>query len=290
MDLGTVGIWGGPAWYDDAQAGEAAEAAAELDELGYGALWLSGRFGSGVSPQYRRMLEATPRMVVASGIVSIWHCTPEQAAEALAELERDFPGRFLLGLGASHAPVVERTAGDEYRRPYSRMVAYLDELDAQGGVPRDRRVLAALGDRMLALARNRAAGAHPYFVPVGHTSVARKALGDGPLLAPEQAVVLETDPDRARAIARTHTQGYLRLPNYTNNLRRLGFGDEDLEGAGSDRLVDAIVAWGDAETVAQRVRAHHLVGASHVCVQVVPEDAQRFPREEYRQLAAALEL
>jgi probable F420-dependent oxidoreductase len=168
------------------------------------------------------------------------------------------------------------------------MVQYLDELDDQGpAVAADRRVLAALGPRMLALAAERAAGAHPYFVPVEHIARARAIIGAGPVLAPELAVVLEVDPGAARAAAREYTTGYLQLPNYVNNLRSLGF-DDDLEGGGSDRLVDAVVAWGDAATIAERVRAFHDAGADHVCVQVVSDRSKGFPLDAYRQLAPAL--
>jgi probable F420-dependent oxidoreductase len=198
---------------------------------------------------------------VASGILSIWLASPEEVAAGVAGLEAAHPGRFLLGLGVSHAPLVERLGG-RCRRPYSRMVDYLDALDRQQpSVRAGRRVLAALGPRMLALAAARAAGAHPYFVTVEHTASARAALGTGPLLAPEQGVVLERDPERARRIARSHVARYLALPNYTDNLRTVGFGDDDLAGEGSDRLVDAVVAWGDPETVARRVGEHLKAGA-----------------------------
>jgi len=151
-----------------------------------------------------------------------------------------------------------------------------------------QRVLAALGPKMLALSAERARGAHPYFVPVEHTAEARGVLGSGPLLAPEQAAVLETDPAKAREIARKHMATYLGLPNYTNNLRRFGFGDDDIENGGSDRLVDAIVAWGDVDAVVQRVRDHHDAGADHVCVQVLASDIRAVPQREWRELAEAL--
>ena len=169
------------------------------------------------------------------------------------------------------------------------MVHYLDELDSQPApVPSSRRVLAALGPKMLALAAERAAGAHPYFVPVEHTAVARQALGSEPKLIPEQAVVLETDPERARTLARGHMASYLRLPNYTNNLRRFGYEDHDFKLGGSDRLVDAIVAWGEPSVVRARVDAHMSAGADQVLVQVITENVDEFPRNEYRVLAAAL--
>jgi len=288
MALGSVGVWGTGLWLEESRRAEAMDVAAELDELGYATLWLSAGFGQGVPEVFGELLDATARMSVASGILSIWHATAVQAAEGFDALDRAHPGRFLLGLGASHALRVD-VDEKRYERPWSRMVGYLDELDAQRpGVPPGRRVLAALGPRMLRLSAERTAGAHPYFVPVEHTALAREQLGPGPLLAPEQAVVLETDPGLARELARGHMKWYLRLPNYTNNLRRLGYSDQDLDGGGSDRLVDAIVAWGDLEQVADRVRAHLEAGADSVSVQVISERPTQFPREHYRRLATAL--
>jgi probable F420-dependent oxidoreductase len=188
-----------------------------------------------------------------------------------------------LGIGASHGVIVR-----DYSRPYSHMVSYLDTLDAATPtVPKERRALAALGPKMLALAAERSVGAHPYFVPVEHTARARKVLGPDPLLAPEVTVVIEPDPERARELARTFTTNYLALPNYANNLRTLGYSEDDLTGGGSDRLVDAIVAWGDVDAVAARIRQHHDAGANHVCVQVIAGGRGVFPLEQYRQLAKA---
>ena len=176
----------------------------------------------------------------------------------------------------------------DYSQPFTRMVAYLDGLDAaEPPVPPERRVLAALRPRMLELAKDRATGAHPYFVPVEHTAFAREVLGTGPLLAPEVAVVLETDRAAALARAREYASIYLPLPNYANNLRRFGYTDDDIEGGGSDRLIEAVIPWGDAATVAERVRAHLDAGADHVCVQVIA-DYNTFPLAEYRELAPAL--
>ena len=288
MELGAVGIWGSGPWRVDDRTAEASEVAAELDELGFGALWVSGGQQPGLSVRYRKLLDATSRLSIASGILNVWLTGADEIARAVAGLEAAHPDRFLLGLGVSHAPLVER-GGHAYTRPYSRMVAWLDDLDRQEPtVPAGRRILAALGPKMLSLAAARSAGAHPYFVPVEHTAVARQLLGEGPVLAPEQAVVLEADPERARRIARAHTESYLAMPNYTNNLRSLGFGDEEFRGAGSDRLVDAVVAWGDDDAVVRRVREHHQAGADHVCVQVLTENPDAFPRAEYRRLAAAL--
>ncbi len=212
-----MGVWWSGSWR--APERDSFDVAAELEALGYTAVWSSGRFDPGLSPHFERLLAATTHAAVASGIVSIWSATPADLAVAVADLDTRYPGRFLLGLGASHAPLAEG-----YARPYAHMVGYLDALDsAPPAVAADRRVLAALGPRMLALARERAAGAHPYFVPVEHTVRARQVLGPGPLLAPEVTVVLESDPGEARQLARTFMAGYLTLPNYTNNLRALGY-------------------------------------------------------------------
>jgi probable F420-dependent oxidoreductase len=281
VDLGRIGVWWSGSWRDPDEPGRSV--AGELESLGYGALWSSGRFDPGLSSHFEQLLDSTARLPVASGIVSIWAGAPEDIGPAVAALDERFPGRFLLGIGTSHGVVVA-----DYSRPYSKMVAYLDALDAlPTPVPAERRVLAALGPRMLALAAARSAGAHPYFVPVEHTARAREILGPGPLLAPEVAVVLESDPDVARELARGYARTYLSLPNYTENLRTFGYGDEDLEGGGSDRLIDAVIPWGDADTIAAAVQAHHDAGADHVCVQVVG-DHESFPLDGYRRLAATL--
>ncbi len=208
-------------------------------------------------------------------------------------LAEAYPGRFLLGLGVSHIPLVEQIRGHSYGKPVASMRAYLDGMDRapyRAVPPRVSpiRVLAALGPQMLRLAAERAGGAHSYFVPPEHTARAREILDSDRLLAVEQAVVHETDPAKAREIARAHTSRYLALPNYVNNLRRLGFGDADLVGSGTDRLVDAIVAWGDMNAVIDRVRAHQSAGANHVCVQVLPPDPQALPLQQWREVASAL--
>ena len=281
MDLGRVGVWWSGSWRVTDEP--TLDVARELEALGYQALWSSGGFDPGLSPRFEELLASTSRIPVASGIVSVWTADPAAVGTAVAGLESRFPGRFLLGIGASHAPLVQ-----DYRRPFAHVVAYLDALDALGTpVPPERRVLAALRPRMLELAATRAAGAHPYFVPVEHTARAREILGRGPLLAPEVAVVLQSDPAQARELARAYASIYLGLPNYTQNLRDFGFGDDDIAGGGSDRLIDAVIPWGDATTVAARVRAHHDAGADHVCIQVVA-GRQDFPLDGYRRLAAAL--
>ena len=281
MQLGRVGVWWSGSWRDPDDPGRSV--APELESLGYGALWSSGRFDAGLAPHFEKLLASTDHVAVASGIVSIWAGAPEDVGSAVSALEDRFPGRFLLGIGTSHSVAVA-----DYTRPYSKMVAYLDALDALATpVPPERRVLAALGPRMLRLAAARAAGAHPYFVPVEHTAWARGILGPGPLLAPEVAVVLETDPARARQLARGYASTYLGLTNYTQNLRNFGFDDEDIRGGGSDRLIDAVIPWGDAATLAAAVRAHLDAGADHVCVQVIA-GREGFPLHEYRELAATL--
>jgi probable F420-dependent oxidoreductase len=281
VDLGRVGVWWSGSWRhpDD----PARSVAPELESLGYGALWSSGRFEPGLSPHFEKLLASTDHIPVASGIVSVWAGAPDDVGPAVAALEDRFPGRFLLGIGASHSVAVA-----DYSRPYSKVVASLDALDAlPTPVPSQRRVLAALGPRMLELAAARTAGAHPYFVPVEHTAFARHTLGATPLLAPEVAVVLETDAVRARALARGYARTYLGLPNYTQNLRRFGFGDEDIDDGGSDRLIDAVIPWGDAATIAAAVAAHHEAGADHVCLQVIA-GGQDFPLNGYQQLARTL--
>lgn len=275
MELGRVGIWWSGSWGDDD--------AAEMEELGYGAFWSSGGFKPGLAGHFEKLLAATSHVVVASGIVSVWVGTVDDIASAAARLETQYPGRFLLGLGASHGAMVQ-----DYRRPYGRVVDYLDGLDAhEPTVPKERRALAALKPKMLELAAARSLGAHPYFVPVEHTARARQTLGPEPILAPEVTVVLETDPSAAREKARSFTTGYLGLPNYANNLRTLGFSEGDVSGGGSNRLVDAVVAWGGVDTIAERVREHHDAGADHVCIQVIA-DRGDFPAAAYRELAGAL--
>jgi probable F420-dependent oxidoreductase len=281
LDLGTFGVWWSGSWHDADDRDH--NVAGELESLDYGTLWSSGGFEPGLSPRFGELLAGTAGAVVASGIASIWTTTPADVGPAVMDLEDRYDNRFLFGIGASHSVIVQ-----DYARPYSRMVEYLDGLDAlDRPVPPERRILAALGPRMLKLAKERAAGAHPYFVPVEHTAYARGELGTGPLLAPEVAVVLETDRTAALELARRYAGIYLPLPNYTNNLRRFGYTDDDIDGGGSDRLIEAVIPWGDADTIAERVRAHIEAGADHVCIQVVA-DFDKFPIAEYRALAPAL--
>ena len=290
MHLGKIGIW--TTALDYQPAADAGRAAGELEEMGFGAIWIGEAVRREAFSNAALLLTATQRIVVATGIANIYARDPSAMAAGQKTLAEAFPDRFLLGLGVSHATLVAGR-GHEYGKPLETMRAYLDAMDAapfQAVAPREEppRVLAALGPRMLELARDRAWGAHPYFVPVEHTGRARKILGSDRLLAPEQAVVLEADPERARKIARSHTGAYLRLPNYTNNLRRLGYQERDLSNSGSDRLVDAIVAWGTTEAVVRRVEDHLEAGADHVCIQVLTEDRKALPRAEWQALAEAL--
>ncbi|MER6030389.1 LLM class F420-dependent oxidoreductase [Streptomyces sp. NPDC001851] len=279
--IGRYGIWNvGLRAEDPSRRGELAEAAAELEELGFGAAWLGG---SSAARHAVPLLEATGRLTVGTSIQSIWQYDAAASAAAFAEVEAAHPGRFVLGLGVSHAKLA-----DQYRRPYSALVSYLDALDT-AGVPADRRVLAALGPKTLELARDRAAGAVPYLVTPEHTARAREILGAGPLLAPELKVVLETDPARARSLARDTLAMYLALPNYTNNFLRHGFTEDDLTDGGSDRLVDAVFAWGDESRIRDRVDTFRQAGADHVALQVVAGgDRDTLPREEWRRLASLL--
>ena len=291
MELGRVGIW---THHLDAQpAAQARESVAEIEELGYGALWLPEAFSRDPLVSAALFLDATERLVLATGIATIYGRDATSMACGQKTLAEAFPGRFLLGLGVSHVPAIEGMRGHTYGPPLATMRAFLDGMDATpylAVAPETEplRVLAALGPKMLALAAERASGAHPYFVPVEHTAIAREVLGAGPILAPEQKVVLETDPTAARAVARAAMAIYLGLPNYTNNLIRLGFTEDDLAHGGSDRLVDAIVAWGDDAAIRARIDAHHDAGADHVCIQVLPPAGVSSPLDHWRRLAPVL--
>jgi len=286
LRLGRVGVW--TALLDQWPVQRGAAFARELEGLGYAALWIpETAVSKDVYAHSAMLLGATERIVVATGIANIWARDPVAMRNGERALAEAYPGRFLLGLGVSHEPAVKRRGG-LYEKPLQHMREYLDAMERAryaGPEPAEpaARVLAALGPKMLALAAERTAGAHPYFVPVEHTAFARKILGPLPLLAVEQALVLETDVEAARATARTHMSGYLRLANYANSLRRMGWSDTDLAGP-SDGLVDAIVAHGDLDALTGRVRAHLDSGADHVCVQVLNED----PVPVLRGIAAAL--
>ncbi|MPZ79947.1 MAG: TIGR03620 family F420-dependent LLM class oxidoreductase [Actinophytocola sp.] len=261
MDIGRLGLWQGGTWAEFRKP----EVLAELEELGIGAVWLGGSPPADLKiPE--RLLSTSSKLVVATGIVNVWDAPPEVAAASYARLSA-YSDRLILGIGAGHRSMV----GDAYTKPYEKLVSYLDGLDA-GGVPVAGRALAALGPKVLRLAADRTAGAHPYLVTPEHTAQAREILGSDTLLMPEQKVVLSTDPDTARALARKRLHTYLTLPNYTNNWLRLGFTDDDLAGGGSDRLVDSMVAWGDEDAIRTRIEAHRAAGADHVALQVLNRD------------------
>jgi probable F420-dependent oxidoreductase len=291
MDLGPIGVW--TSTLDLVPSAQSTEHVTELEELGYGAIWVPEAVSREAFTNASLLLRGGTDIAIATGIASIWMRDPMSAAAAHKTLSEAYPGRFLLGLGVSHAPMVEGFLGRAYDKPYSAMDNYLTKMDNAlfvGAEPTvaPARALAALRPRMLQLAAARTEGAHSYFVPPEHTAFARETLGDGPLLAVELAVVLEGDADEARTIARNHTALYTTLPNYTGNLRSFGFGDDDFANAGSDRLVDAIVAWGDVDTVAERVKAHRDAGADHVCLQVIQADHAP-PVDAWRELAAILD-
>jgi probable F420-dependent oxidoreductase len=272
MPLGRIGIWyavrhGVPA------------ALGQLEGLGYSALWL------GSSPSVsdaRPFLESSGSLMVATGILNIWRHDPAEVAAEHAAVTRDHPGRFLLGIGVGHPE-----ATSEYTRPLKAMREFFDGLDAAPRpVPRDQRIAAALGPKMLDLAAERSLGTHPYFTTPDHTRFARERVGPDKLVAPEVAVVVEPDAEKARELAREYAATYLGLRNYTSNLLRFGFTEADIAGGGSDRLIDAVVPHGSAEAIAETVQAHFDAGADHVCVQPVGHGA--FPLDDYRALAAAI--
>jgi len=284
--LHGTGIWSGDLRYGEASA--VADAAAELEGLGYSALWIPD-VGGEVFAAVENLLAATATATVATGILNLWMHQAADVAVAHEQLSERYGDRFLVGIGVSHQPIVEGSGAGTYTRPLGQMQDYLDQLDAATPplLPGDR-VLAALRPKMLELARVRTAGAHPYLVTAEHTAEARQALGAGPWLAPEVGVVLDSDPERARRTARAGIEHYMTLPNYTGNWLRLGFTPDDLTDGGSDRLVDALVAWGDDQAIARRIAEHRDAGADHVCIQVLTEDRGRLPLDEWRRLAPAL--
>ena len=291
MKLGPIGIW--TTTLDAQPAAKAQAAARELEQLGYAAVWFGESVRREAFSNAGILLAGTTRIVIATGIANIYARDALTMSAGQKTLAEAYPGRFLLGIGVSHQPNVEEIRGHKYGKPVATMREYLEAMSRapyQSVEPPQKpsTVLAALGPNMMKLAAEETDGAHPYFVPVEHTRQARVILGPDALLAPEQAVVLETDPIRARAIARSHTQNYLRLPNYANNLRRLGYSEQDLAGSGTDRLVDDIVAWGDLDQVTSRIRSHLEAGADHVCVQVLREDLKALPIDEWKALASHL--
>jgi probable F420-dependent oxidoreductase len=273
--LGRFGIWRG-------ERQVTPELAATIEDLGFGALWLGSAHGDLAAAE--EFLAATTTLIVATGIVNMWQYQAHDVAASFQRVQERFPGRFLLGVGAGHPEMVQ-----QYAQPYDTLARYVDSLLGDG-VPAGSLVLAALGPKVLRLAAERTAGAHPYLVTPDYTRQARTILGPGPLLAPEQKVVLGTDPGQARAIGRPRVEKpYLGLANYTANLRRLGWTDADLSGGGSDALIDALVAYGSAAQVVARLAEHLDAGADHVSIQLLTGPGAD-PADGYRELAQAIGL
>jgi probable F420-dependent oxidoreductase len=276
MEMGNVGVWTSYRSFGKERAGEAARL---LEELGYGAWWVGG---SPHVPDIRPILEATSTLVAATGILNVWRNEPGDTAAEDAALRGEFPGRFMLGIGIGHPEVTS-----DYRRPLKTMREFLDGLDASPSPPPvDERCLAALGPKMLDTAGERTAGTHPYFTTVDHTRFARERLGPGKLVAPEVACVVESDPVRAKSVARDYAKLYLGLRNYTKNLLEFRFSEDDLVDGGSDRLIDAVIPQGSAEQIAEVVHAHLDAGADHVCLQPLGEEG--IPRRSWTALANVL--
>jgi probable F420-dependent oxidoreductase len=292
VDIGRVGLWTG--LVDGQPTSRVRELVQEIEAMGWPCLWRPEATGRDALVSSAQMLDATTRLRIATGIAQIHARHPHTTAAAQKTLAEASGDRFLLGLGVSHAPLIEGVKKLEYRTPYRDMVAYLEAMAsapffAVGPAEQPATVLAALGPKMLKLAATAAQGAHPYFVPPEHTVQAREVMGAGALLAPEQMVVIDTDLGRGRELAKAQMGRYLQLPNYTNNLLRLGFTADDVAGP-SDKLIDAIVAVGPLDAAVERVKAHHDAGADHVCIQVLTADAKQLPMDSYRELAQALGL
>jgi probable F420-dependent oxidoreductase len=260
-DLGRFGVFGGPVTPDQAK---------DIETLGYGAVWVGGS-PSGELDWAESILDKTTTLQVASGIVNIWTADAGPVAESFHHIERAYPGRFLLGIGVGHPE-----ANQLYRRPIDALNDYFDKLD-EHGVPKSRRVLAAVGPQVLKLSARRSAGAHPYLTTPEHTAQGRESIGPDAFLAPEHKVVLSTDADEARAVGRKTLELYLNLTNALNNFKRLGFTDEDVAKPGSDRLVDAFVAHGTVDAIAARLKQHLDAGADHVPVQVLTSPEKLVP-------------
>lgn len=289
--MGAFGLW--TFSLDRQPWSRSKELAAEIEEMGWSAIWIPEATNRNVFVNATLLLGATKQIAIATGIAPIHNRDAMATVNGQRTLDEAFPDRFVLGLGVSHAWLVEDLRGGAYTKPLSTMRAYLDRMDAApfSGYPptaSGRRLLAALGPKMLALAAEKADGAHPYLVTPDHTAKARSILGPGKILAPDQKVLVETDAAEARRIGRMHLSGYLAQPNYRNNFMRQGFALHELDNGGSDRLVDAVVAWGSLESVVARVRAHRDAGADHVAVQVLPREMGEVPLEQWRAVAAAL--
>jgi probable F420-dependent oxidoreductase len=273
MQLGQIGIW------HSRSKGAPATIVRAVEDLGYGALWLGG---SPSVEQARVYVEAGRTLPVITGILNVWQHRPADVAREHAKLTADHPDRFLLGIGMGHPE-----ATSEYKRPLKTMGEFFDGLDAaETPVPRDQRLAAALGPKMLDLAKERSLGTHPYFIDVEHTRFARERVGDGVLVAPEVAVVVEDDPETARRFAREYAELYLGLSNYTKNLLEFGYTQADIDDGGSDRLIDAVIPHGSPEAIAEAIRAHLNAGADHVCLQPLGHGPE--PLEDFATLAQVL--
>ena len=290
--LGPLNVWSFA--LQRLSASDESQAARRLEKLGYPAIWIPESLGSKeVMAHSALLLGATTTAIVAPGIANIHARDPMAMANGAKTLGEQYPGRFVLGIGVSHAPSVE-TRGGDYRNPLDQMRQYLDAMEsatyaAPVPAPPVPLVLAALGLRMLELAATRADGAHPYFVPVEHTPMARRHLGSDPALIVEQTAVLTTDRERGFAIARAFAKNYLDLPNYANNLRRLGWSDDDFANGGSDRLIDAVIAVGDVDVIARRIRDHLDAGADTVCLQLREEKSSDPALAAYAEIRSAFD-
>ena len=290
LQLGRVGLWA--ADFDLVPMAAAQEGIAQVEEMGFGTVWVPEAVLREAFSSCALLLSATKKMTIATGIANLHARTAQSMQAGWKTLSEAFPNRFLLGIGVSHAPMVQGVHKGNYDKPYSTMVEYLEAMDngvffsPQPSTP-PRRVLAALGPKMLKLAAEKTDGAHPYFTPVEHTAFARETLGKEPLLAPEIAVVLNETPETAKDIANKFMSTYTRLPNYTNNLKRFGFTEDDCVNH-SDRLMDAIVARGSIDVIVSRIKEHLDAGADHVCVQVLTGKPGVLPMTQWEELAAAV--
>lgn len=284
--LGGVGIWSRELRYNSDRLA-CQEAARELEALGYTALWLPDAGGDplGIASQ---LLDVTDHILLATGILNIWMHDPADVVSRYRQVIDKYGDRFVLGLGNSHAPLVDAESPGRYDRPVAKMVEFLDGLAAAGLSTKETTILAALGPRMQRIVRDRAAGSHPYLVNASYLRQARTTLGDDACLAPELGVVIDPDPVSGRARARAHISGYFALPNYRNNFLRMGYDESDFRGGGSDRLIDAVVAWGTVARIGERVEEYFRAGANHICLQIVGVPDEQLPMDDWRALSALI--